>query len=155
MNSLFICFHRSEEIGLRGSTVAGYTVEPDLALVIEGTAANDIPDSKEHQQSTNLGKGPALTMMDRSVIPNPRLVSEILKVADEHKIPVQIRRGTQGGTDAGKIQGTKGGVPVAVISVPCRYIHGPVSVMNKNDYNNTIELVKNFLKTLEQRGGVL
>ncbi|HHV94558.1 MAG TPA: M42 family metallopeptidase, partial [Firmicutes bacterium] len=60
--------------------------------------------------------------------------------------PFQYRRATTGGTDAGKIQLTKGGIPVAGISVPCRYIHSPASVASLKDIENTIRLVKGFLR---------
>jgi endoglucanase len=64
---------------------------------------------------------------------------------------VQVRRNTAGGTDAGQIQMSEEGVKVATIAVPCRYIHSPVSVMSKDDYEGAYKLVKSYLKRLQER----
>ncbi len=55
-----------------------------------------------------------------------------------------------GGTDAGSIQRSCGGVKTAVISAPCRYIHSPVSVMCMDDFYAAVELGKKVLKKLEE-----
>lgn len=145
--NLVCAFTVQEEVGLRGAGVAAYTVNPDLALVIEGTTASDVPDVPEHGHATSVGKGPALTIMDRTSIPAPRLVERLQQVAEKKDIPIQFRRATTGGTDTGKIQLTKGGIPVAGVSVPCRYIHSPASVASLSDIKATIHLVKGFLET--------
>ena len=59
---------------------------------------------------------------------------------------LSIKEGTTGGNDAGMIHTSKEGVATCVVSVPCRYIHSPSSVMDKSDFKNTIELVKEFVK---------
>jgi len=145
---LVCAFTVQEEVGLRGAGVAAYAVTPDLALNIEGTTASDVPDVPEHGYATSVGKGPALTIMDRTSIPARPLVEKLQEVAEKENIPIQFRRATTGGTDAGKIQLTKGGIPVAGISVPCRYIHSPASVASLSDIQATISLVKAFLRTL-------
>jgi len=144
--NLVCAFTVQEEVGLRGAGPAAYSAEPDLALVIEGTTASDVPGVPQHGHSTSVGKGPALTVMDRTAIPAKHLVERLRQVALKGNIPFQYRRATTGGTDAGKIQLTKGGIPVAGISVPCRYIHSPASVASLKDIENTIRLVKGFLR---------
>ncbi len=144
--NLVCAFTVQEEVGLRGAGPAAYSSDPDLALVIEGTTASDVPDVPEHGQSTCVGKGPALTIMDRTSIPAKLLVERLHQVAREDDISIQYRRATIGGTDAGKIQLTKGGIPVAGISVPCRYIHSPASVASLGDIEKTVRLVKGFLR---------
>ncbi|HPT83577.1 MAG TPA: M42 family metallopeptidase [Limnochordia bacterium] len=151
---LIAAFTVQEEVGLRGAGVAAYQVEPDLALVLEGTTASDVPGTDEHRQATSLGEGPAITVMDRSVIPHPQLVQELFALAAEKGIKVQARRSTAGGTDAGQIQLSKTGVKVAVISVPCRYIHSPAAVMCKDDFEGAYQLVKHYLARLEERAGL-
>ncbi len=146
--NLVFAFTVQEEVGLRGAGVAAYQVNPDLALVIEGTTASDVPDVPEHGHATSVGKGPALTIMDRTSIPARPLLQQLQQVAEKKGIPIQFRRATTGGTDSGKIQLTKGGIPVAGISVPCRYIHSPASVASLSDIEATIRLVKGFLETL-------
>lgn len=149
---LYGAFTVQEEVGLRGAGVAAYSIEPDIALVLEGTTASDVTGIDEHKHATTVGEGPSLTFMDRASIPDPKLVSRLMKVAEKNGIPVQFRRNTAGGTDAGKIQLSKGGTSVATIALPCRYIHSPVSVMSKQDYDNALKLVKAFLKELEESG---
>lgn len=147
---LYGVFTVQEEVGLRGAGVATHQIEPDLALVLEGTTASDVPEIDEHQHATSVGKGPCLTFMDRSVIPDPKLVTKLMQLAEKHNIPVQYRRNTAGGTDAGKIQATRRGTRVAVLAVPTRYIHSPVSVISKKDYQNALKLIKAFLKSIEE-----
>jgi len=147
---LYGVFTVQEEVGLRGAGVAAHRIQPDIALVLEGTTASDVPETPEHKHATSVGKGPCITIMDSSVIPDPRLVAKLLQIASENEIPVQIRRNTAGGTDAGKIQSSRSGVRVATISIPCRYIHSPVAVMSKADYDNALKLVKAFLHCVEK-----
>ncbi len=142
-------FTVQEEIGLRGSGVAAYRVEPDLAIVLEGTTCSDTPGSEEHGYCTNIGGGPAISIMDASVISNKAMVAELIRLAEEHQIPYQFKRSVTGGSDAGRINQTKAGIPVVVVSVPCRYIHSPVSALKLSDLNHTIQLVKLFLRSIE------
>lgn len=88
--------------------------------------------------------------MDRSVIVDPKLVAKLMKLGESHNIPVQYRRSTAGGTDAGKIQATRSGTKVITLAVPTRYIHSPVSVISKTDYHNALKLAKAFLKSIEE-----
>ncbi len=142
-------FTVQEEIGLRGAGVAAYRVEPDLAIVLEGTTCSDTPGSEEHSYCTTIGGGPAISVMDASVITNKRMVAELVRLAEDNGIPYQFKRSISGGSDAGRINQTKSGIPVAVISVPCRYIHSPVSVLKLSDLEYTVQLVKLFLRSIE------
>ena len=58
---------------------------------------------------------------------------------------MQYKQTTTGGNDAGRIQLARGGVAVASVSVPCRYIHSPVSVINKKDFESCTNLAKAIL----------
>jgi endoglucanase len=80
--------------------------------------------------------------MTRSTVSDPRLVKHVIGIADRRGIPYQIRQPGGGGTDAGSIAPTRGGVPTVSISVPARYIHTPVALINLNDVRHTIELVR-------------
>ncbi|HBG01111.1 MAG TPA: peptidase M42, partial [Firmicutes bacterium] len=151
---LIAAFTVQEEVGLRGAGIATYQIKPDLALVLEGTTASDVPGTDDHKHATSLGQGPAITVMDRASIPHPPLVQELFALAKEEGIEVQVRRNTAGGTDAGQVQMSEEGVKVATIAVPCRYIHSPVSVMSKDDYEGAYKLVRSYLKRLQERGGI-
>ena len=145
---IYGCFTVQEEIGLKGAKTASFQVMPEVALVLEGTTCYDVPDTKEQSMSTLCGKGPALTIMDRSVIADRDLLTYISDTAKACKIPYQFKKTISGGTDAGRIQVNGTGVKVATIAVPCRYIHTPVSVMDKSDLENMLRLAKEVLKTL-------
>jgi endoglucanase len=151
---LVAAFTVQEEVGLRGAGVATYQVKPDIALVLEGTTASDVPGTDDHKHATSLGQGPAITVMDRTSIPHPPLVQELFSLAEDEGIKVQVRRNTAGGTDAGQIQMSEAGVKVATIAVPCRYIHSPVSVLSKTDYEGAYQLIKGYLKRLQERGEI-
>ena len=141
---LLAAFTVQEEVGLRGAHVAAYAFDPDAAIVIDATPANDLPPSIDQDVSPNtrLGHGPAVYVMTRSTVSDPRLVKHVIGIADRRGIPYQIRQPGGGGTDAGSIAPTRGGVPTVSISVPARYIHTPVSLINLNDVRRTIELVR-------------
>ena len=149
---LYGVFTVQEEVGARGATAVSYDINPDLAIVLEGTTASDVPDSKEQSYSTSLGQGPALTMRDGAMIANKDLVQQIITIAENEAIDYQFRKSTRAGTDGGAIHLTKEGIPTATISVPCRYIHSPASLINLNDYQNTIKLVDQFCQELATGG---
>lgn len=147
---IYGCFTVQEEIGLKGAKTASFQVNPDIAIVLEGTTCYDLPGAEEQSMSTRCGQGPALTIMDRSVIVDSELLKLIEDVAKIKAIPYQYKQTVSGGTNAGRIQVNGTGVKVAVIAVPCRYIHTPVSVMDKSDFENMLKLAKEVLKVIPQ-----
>ena len=148
---LYACFTVQEEVGLRGAGVAAYQVEPDIAIVVEGTTCSDVADVDEHLHVTRLGRGPAISIADRASYGNKELVNKLIEAAKANNIPFQIKEGMFGGNDAGSIHVSRAGVATAVVSVPCRYIHSPSSVMNLDDYHNTFKLINEFLKGCESK----
>ncbi|MBF8436743.1 M42 family metallopeptidase [Halanaerobiaceae bacterium Z-7014] len=149
---VYFVFTVQEEVGLRGAGVAAFDIAPDLALVLEGTTAADVPENKEHRYSTSVGKGPALTLMDRTVIADKNILTGLIEVAEDNGIDYQFRRTDAGGNDAGAISLSREGVPSAVISLPCRYIHSPLSLIDLDDYNKMNKLVKLYLERLARKG---
>jgi len=147
---LYGCFTVQEEIGLKGAKTASYAVNPDIAIVLEGTTCFDVTGTSEHMMSTWLGKGPALTIMDRSVINDRELLRFVTDLADAAKIPWQYKKTISGGTDAGRIQVSREGVKVVTMAVPCRYIHTPTSIMDTRDFIHMLKLAEETLKQLPQ-----
>ncbi len=139
-----------EEVGLRGAKVAAQRIEPDAAFVLEGTIADDLPKEEDESPTTALGKGPALSAMDRSVIYDARLNRLLQDTAEELGIPVQMKQPGIGGTDGGAIVTSLGGIPAAAISVPCRYIHSPAAILNKQDFENAHALLRAALERLDR-----
>jgi putative aminopeptidase FrvX len=145
---LHAVFTVQEEVGLRGAQVAAFAVDPDLAFALEGTGANEIPTKKDVSPSTRLGRGPAITLQDRSFIADRRLVRLLIDTAEELDIPYQIKQPGIGGTDAGAIHRTREGVPSVTVSVPCRYIHSPAAILSLDDFDHTVQLMRASLKKL-------
>jgi endoglucanase len=142
---LYAAFTVQEEVGLRGARVAAYSVAPDLAFALEGTICDDLPKDKDVSPTTRLGAGPAITVMDRSVIADRRLVQLLVDTAEQNGIPYQFKQPGLGGTDAGAIHLTREGVPSISVAVPARNIHAPVSVLSLNDLDNTTRLMRQAL----------
>jgi len=151
-SDMYFTFTVQEEVGLRGAQVAAFNIKPDIALVVEGTTCSDVYGSKPHNQVTNLGGGAVMTAVDRAAISDKNYYDFIMKTAKEYDIKLQIKRTTMGGTDAGAIQRSGIGVKTAVLAVPCRYIHSPVSVMNFDDADCVYKLAKAVLKNIERSG---
>ena len=135
-----------EEVGLRGARTAAYQIEPDLALALEGTVGADVPGIPGARQPTALGKGPAITVADRSLIVPPKLVKFLSRLAEDEGVPYQLKVPPFGATDAGAIQQARGGALAGVLSVPCRYIHSPFSLMRLDDFENTVKLATAFVR---------
>ena len=136
-----------EEVGLRGATVSSFSVEPDAGIALDVTIASDLPGTKEEERVTNLGGGTAISLMDSHTISNKKLVDFLRDIAEENKIKYQTDILLGGGTDAGAIQRSKSGVPVCTVSIPTRYIHSVVEMCNKEDIENSIKLMINFLES--------
>lgn len=139
-------FTVQEEVGLRGAGTAAFQIEPDIALVLETTVAADVPGIPPARQPTRFGQGPAVVVMDNTMIANGGSVRAITELADEHLIPWQYRVPFGGGTNAGAIQRSRGGVQTNVISLPVRYFHSPYAIMRLDDFENTVRLVTQFTR---------
>ncbi|GLC30631.1 M42 family metallopeptidase [Clostridium omnivorum] len=146
---LYAVFNVQEEVGERGAFTAAYGVKPDIGIALEGTICADMPNIPKHMRATEIGKGPAVSIMDNTSIFTEEISKAIIKVAEEKDIPYQLRRAIAGGNDAGAIHMSGEGAKVATVSVPCRYIHSSVSVASKSDYENTVKLMVEFLKTIK------
>jgi tetrahedral aminopeptidase len=152
---ILVAFTVQEEIGLRGAQVAAQTLEPDVAIILEGTTAHDVPnpnadadDTDEPNPTCKVGAGPAISVMDRSMIVHPTLFKFMRKMAEDNNIPYQLKTQLGGGTDGGRIHLANAGRPAAVVSMPCRYIHSPAALLSKVDYNNTVKLVQSALNAM-------
>ncbi|SHI44176.1 M42 family metallopeptidase [Lutispora thermophila] len=143
-------FTVQEEIGLRGATVAAYKVNPDIALVLEGTLCSDVSNVPEQSYITKLGAGPAISLMDSRTIFPKNLAKRIYDIAVKNGVDIQYRLPSSGGNDAGAIHTTREGIPCTAISVPCRYIHSPSCVMSKDDFEGLKKIVKLFLEDIKE-----
>lgn len=137
-------FVTQEEVGLRGAMGAAYAADADAVIVLEGTTAGDMGDVPRAQRVCEPGLGVAVSFMDRASIADRELYRGLTALAEEKGIPYQIKRGATGGNDAGSYQRSKAGARTCVLSVPCRYIHGPSSVVKLCDVEAQYQLARAF-----------
>lgn len=138
-NEIIAVFSVQEEVGLRGATTAAYAANPDMGIAIDVTGTGDVPKVKT-KLAIELGKGAAIKIMDHSLICAPSVVELMEKLAKEKNIPVQREVLPYGGTDAGAIQKTRGGVAAGAISIPCRYIHSGAETVDLRDVQACVDL---------------
>lgn len=139
-------FTVQEEIGTRGAFGAAFSVKPDIAMVLEGTTAADLPSMPESKKVCKPGKGPVISLMDRSAIYDRELFETLRDLAEANGLPWQVKHYLAGGTDAGTIQRSREGVRVCGISAAVRYLHAPTSVVSLADCENIVLLARLFLK---------
>jgi len=148
---LLAAFTVQEELGLRGARVAAYALDPDLAIAIDSTPANDLPmwdGSENAAYNTRLDAGPALYIADSSTLSDPRLVRHLAQTGDALHIPYQFRQPGGGGTDAGAIHRQRLGVPSVSVSVPGRYAHTAAGMARLQDWQHTLALLHAALERL-------
>ncbi len=144
--NVYAVFTVQEEIGLKGARVSAFSISPDVGVAVDVTIANDIAGVEEKDWITQLGKGPAIKIMDRGNISHPKVRELLIRVAEKEKIPYQLEVLTGGATDAAAIQLAREGIPVGTVSIPTRYIHSPIEVLDLNDAVNASKLLAAFAK---------
>jgi len=149
-NTVFGVGTVQEEVGLRGAGTAAEVVNPDICLTLDVSVAGDIPGMKQDElPNEKLGKGPVILLADGSAIPNIQLRDFAVAVAEANGIPYQFSALMGGGTDSGRVQFHRAGVPTLVIGMPTRYIHSHASILNYDDYENTLKLLVAMIKKLD------
>ena len=141
-------FTVQEEVGTRGAHGAAFRLKPDIALVLEGTTAADLPYVEDGKQICRLGKGPVITFMDRGTIYDKDLRATLIRLADENGIAWQTKEQIAGGTDGSAVQRSREGVRTAIIATAVRNIHSPVSVAHTADAENVLKLARLFLQEM-------
>lgn len=125
----YASFSVQEEVGLRGAKTATYAINPDSAIVLEGTTAADIADVPEDKKVCIQGEGVAVSFMDKSTVYD----RVYYKKALESGIKCQSKSAVTGGNNSGAVHLNREGVRTVALSVPCRYIHSASSVAQKQD----------------------
>ncbi len=151
--NLFCTFTVQEEVGLRGAKSAIYGINPDYAIVIEGTTCNDMTGVPENLRVTKSGDGVAISILDSASKADEELRNLLIESAKKHNIKYQFKASTSGGNDAGAIHLANGGIKTCSVSVPCRYIHSPISTMHKNDFEACRDIVMAFIEDCAEYGG--
>lgn len=147
MDCTFV-FSTQEEVGTRGALGAAFSVTPEIALVLEGTTAADLPGTDSHRQVAVPGRGPVLSFMDGGTVYDRELFELMRELGEKHQIPWQLKSGISGGNDASAVQRTKEGVRVAAISVAVRYLHAPSSVACVQDFDHMHALARKWIEAV-------
>ncbi len=142
----YFTFVVQEEVGLRGATTAAFSVNPDIAIVLEATTAADIPSSSGEKKVCQCKKGPVVSFMDKRTIYDNELYKLTFDTAKEEGIPCQTKTVVAGGNDSGAIHISGDGVRTISISLPCRYLHSPSCVIAKEDFENANKLTAALIK---------
>lgn len=149
-NTLYAGGTVMEEVGLRGAGTSAYHVNPDVAIAIDVTLAADIPSSPNAEWGEKLGKGPSISVMDGSLLPNPRLLDYVIDIADKKEIPYQLGSLRYGGTDGGAFARARSGLPSLTCSIATRYIHSHYGILHRDDVDNLIKLLTEVVASLDE-----
>lgn len=144
---VYIVASTQEEVGVRGATVAGYRIHPDISIALDVCIAADMPGVPEREQIAELRKGVAITLKDARSIAHPGLVRAFRDLAEKRKIPYQITMSARGGTDAGALQLARDGSAAMTLSIPTRYVHSVVETVHTGAIESAIRLLAAFLET--------
>lgn len=137
-----------EEVGLRGATTGAFTIEPDVAIVLDTGIAKDTPGLSA-EAGEKLGGGVSIDVFDAGMIPNNQLLQLAIDTAERNKIKYHLSSMDRGATDAGRIHISRSGVPAVSIGPSVRYIHSHNAVMARPDYDATLKLTLALLKRLD------
>jgi endoglucanase len=135
-------FTVQEEVGLRGSYPAAFRVEPEIAIVIEGTTAADLPSVTDVRKICKARGGVVIPFMDAGTIYNRELFGIFTKLAEKNNIPWQTKTVVAGATDAAAIQRSRSGVKTLGIAAPVRNLHSQSCVVKISDMDYVYELAR-------------
>lgn len=136
-----------EEVGERGVKVSVNKVKPQIAICFEGCPADDT-FTEPYAIQTELKKGPMIRFMDVSVICSPRFQRYVLDLAEKKNLPIQASVREGGGNNGAIINTSLDGIPVVVIGVPVRYIHTHYGITSYYDFESTVELALEVVKSM-------
>jgi tetrahedral aminopeptidase len=144
---LYFVASTQEEVGVRGATVAGYRIHPQISIALDVCIAADMPGVPERDQVSQMRNGVAISLKDARSISHPGLVRAFRDLAEKRKIPYQMTLSARGGTDAGAMQLARDGSAAITLSIPTRYVHSVVETVHVADIEATIALLAAFLET--------
>lgn len=148
-NQIYFVATVQEEIGLRGARASTAIVKPDIGIAIEGGVTGDSGGARPEESQVRLGGGPGLFLYDTSALPNRKLVGMIKRTAAARQIPLQFDLVQGYGDDSAEMQTVGGGAPTVNLVVPARYTHVHNGIINRHDFDRTVELVVALLQGLD------
>ncbi len=143
-DDVYFVFSVQEEVGLRGANTAAYAINPDYAFAYDVTGTGDTPGAKP--MACSVGGGAAIKLKDSSVICDYDLAQELAALAKEHEIKHQFEILLYGGTDTAVMQMSGSGARVGALSIPTRYIHSGVEMLDAADADACVDLTLAWLR---------
>lgn len=144
IHDAYYVFTVQEEVGCRGSRTAAFAIMPDFAVAYDVTRTGDSQSAKP--MAVKLGGGAAIKILDSSVICDVEFVETMKNIAKEKKIPYQLEILTAGGTDTSSMQAAGAGAKAGAISIPSRYIHSTVEMIDTYDVEACVQLSCELIK---------
>jgi putative aminopeptidase FrvX len=137
-----------EEITFAGARTTAFSLQPDIAIAVDVTFATDAPGTEEKELGRHrFGSGPVLT---RGSTLDPRIFELLYETAEAEGIPFTVSASARAtGTDADAIHLARAGIPTAAVSVPLRYMHSPVEMVQLDDVEQTARLLAAFARRLD------
>ena len=137
-----------EEITFAGARTTAYSLRPDVAIAVDVTFATDAPGTDEKELGRHkFGSGPVLT---RGSTLDPAVFELLHATAEAEDIPFTVSASARAtGTDADALHISRAGIPTAAVSIPLRYMHSPVEMVQLDDVENTARLLAAFAQRLE------
>jgi endoglucanase len=136
-----------EEITFGGSRTTAYALRPDVAIAVDVTHATDAPGIDVKQQGKHeLGGG---AVIERGSTLHPAVVELLYDAAEREGIAHSVQVSARAtGTDADAIHSSRGGVPTGLVSIPLRYMHSPVEMVQLSDIEACARLIAAFARSL-------
>ena len=150
-NQLFYVATTQEEVGLRGARTAAQVVKPDIGIAIEGGITGDFAGSRPEETQVKLGSGPGMFLYDSSTIANRKMVAFTRKTAAAKGLPLQADVVQGYGDDSAEMQTMNGGAPTINLVVPVRYTHSHNGIVNRQDFDQAVELVVAMLVQMDAK----
>ncbi len=150
-NQLFYVATTQEEVGLRGARAAVNVVKPDIGIAIEGGITGDQPGARPEETQVKLGAGPGMFLYDSSTIANRKMVAFTRKTAAAKGLPLQADVVQGYGDDSAEMQTMNGGAPTINLVVPVRYTHSHNGIVNRQDFDQAVELVVAMLVQMDAK----
>lgn len=144
-----LLFTVQEEVGLRGAKTASEHLHADAAIAVDTTAVSDTLENPM-DQSLRLGEGTGIKIMDGSLIVHNTMKRLLVDKAKRNQIPYQMEIFTGIGTDGGAVNYANKGIPTGVLSIPSRYTHSSIEVIDYGDLQATKNLIKEFITQLKE-----
>ena len=148
-NQIIYALTTQEEIGLRGAHTASEEAKADIGIALEAGVTGDVFGGNPELSQEKLGAGPGLFLYNNSQIPNRKFVEFVKQTAAAKNLPLQFDLVQGYGDDSAEIQKSNGGVPTVCLLVPVRYTHAHNGIMNRRDFDQTVDLLVALLQQLD------